>query len=459
MAVHTIKKGLDIPISGEPEQVIHEGKAVTRVALVADDYIGMKPTMHVAEGDKVKRGQLLFENKKEPGVLYTSPGAGEVVAVNRGEKRALLTVVVELNSRELSGKTTKRDLETFESYSGNDPAGLSRDEVVDLLVESGMWPCIRTRPMSKAPDPKSTPSSIFITATDTNPLSPVVDVVYEGNEDAFAIGLQCIAKLREGRIYLCRAPGSNVSAEYHSGVTIEEFEGVHPSGTVGLHIHTLEGVNREHIAWHINYQDVIAVGNLFTTGQLDVDRVVSLAGPSVSEPRLIRTRVGASTEELTDGELLEDDVRVISGSVLSGRKAMGEELGFLGRFHHQISVIHEDTEREFLGWLGAGIEKYSLTNLYISSLNRLKRFAFSTSTNGSPRPMVPIGMYERVMPMDIIPSHLLRYLIVGDLEKAEELGCLELDEEDLALCTFVCPGKYEYGPYLRRVLTEIEQEG
>ncbi|MEX2015469.1 MAG: Na(+)-translocating NADH-quinone reductase subunit A [Candidatus Hydrogenedentales bacterium] len=459
MAVHTIRKGLDLPIAGVPDQTIHEGAAVTRVALIADDYIGLKPTMFVKPGDKVLRGQPLCEDKKNPGVMYTAPAAGTVTAVNRGERRALQSIVIELGTRDRNKAATKAEFASLSSFSGKNVAGLSNDEVRALLVESGMWTAFRTRPYSKVPAIADQPAAIFITAMDTNPLAPNVDVVYKGNEEAFAVGLHCIAKLRDGRIYLCRQPGSAIGAGQHSGVQVEEFKGVHPAGNAGTHIHFIEGASRAHIVWYINYQDVISIGKLFTTGRLDVERVISLAGPSVLKPRLIRTRFGASTDELTQGELEEGEIRVISGSVLSGRIARGDILGYLGRFHHQISALREGREREFLGWLQPGGNKFSIVNVFSSNLVPGRRFKFNTNLNGSARAMVPIGTYEKVMPLDIVATHLLRSLIVGDVEAAEQLGCLELDEEDLALCTFVCPGKYDYGPYLRSVLTTIEREG
>ena len=239
----------------------------------------------------------------------------------------------------------------------------------------------------------------------------------------------------------------------------EQFAGPHPAGTVGVHIHFLDPVNANKFVWHINYQDAVAIGKLFTLGEIDVSRVIALAGPLVAHPRLLLTRLGASVDDLIEGELSGDENRVISGSVLTGRIASGAVMGYLGRYHHEISVIPEQRTRAFLGWLRPGIETYSTVNTFASRLIPGKKFKFGTSTHGSDGAMVPIGMYERVMPMDIQPTFLLRALIVSDVEYAQQLGCLELDEEDLALCTFVCPSKTEYGPLLRGVLNEIERGG
>lgn len=459
MAVHTIKKGLRLPISGEPEQRIEAASPSRRVALLGEDYIGLKPTMFVQAGDPVKRGQALFEDKKTPGVVYTAPAAGTVAAIHRGAKRAFQSLVIEVSEAERNGTLGDADFAAFEAYTGNDPAGLSRDQIRALLVESGLWTALRTRPFSKVPSPETIPHSIFVCAMDTNPLAASVDVVIKGRERDFEKGLICVAKLTEGKTFLCKARGSAVPANPNTGIQIEEFDGPHPAGTVGLHIHLLDPVHREKSVWHIGYQDVIAIGRLFSTGKLDVDRVISLAGPSVQRPRLLRTRLGASTDELVAGELKPGEPRVISGSVLSGRAAYGEVFGYLGRYHHQVTALPEGRQREFLGWLAPGTNKFSVVNVFASRLMGNKTYNFTTNLNGSPRAMVPIGTYEQVMPMDILPTFLLRALIVGDVELAEQLGVLELDEEDLALCTFVCPGKYDYAEYLRSMLNTIDKEG
>ncbi len=459
MALHTVKKGLDIPITGGPEQRIDNAPPPAKVALVADDSVGMRPTMFVTPGDAVKRGQLLYEDKKTPGVLYTSPGAGKVLAVNRGERRAFQTVVIELNENERSGNLTPDDEVPFNSYTGKAIAGLARDDIRTLLVESGLWTAFRTRPYSKVPAPDAEPQAIFVTAMSTDPLAPSADVIFDGRQAEFDQGLLCLVKLCEGTTYLCRAPGSKISADPHSGVITEEFDGPHPAGTAGFHIHTLYPVNSERTAWHIDFQDVIAMGKLFATGKLDVERTISLAGPAVKRPRLLRTRLGASTDDLVQGELERGDNRVVSGSVLSGRTAMGEVLGYLGRYHHQISALLEGRERQFLGWMMPGFDKFSVAKLFASSLFPGKKMPFTTAVNGSIRAMIPFGFYEDVMPMEIMPTFLLRAMMAGNIEKAEQLGCLELDEEDLALCTFVCAGKIEYGQVLRNMLETIEKEG
>lgn len=459
MAAHVIKKGLDLPITGAPAHDIDTGKKVERVAVTAIDHVGIKSTFRVKEGDSVKRGQVLFEDKKNPGVLYTAPAAGTVTAIHRGERRMLLSVVITLSDGERNGQPGDGEHVSFEAYADKAPDEMDEAAIRALLIESGEWTAFRTRPFSKAPEVDAKPHAIFITAMDSNPLAGPIEKTAEGRDEDLKTGLEAIRKLTDGTVYFCKSAASSLSHQGVQGISSEEFSGPHPSGLAGTHIHILEPVSLEKIVWTIGLHDVIAIGSLFRTGRLDVMRIISLAGPGAKKPRLIKTRRGASTIELCEGELRDGEQRIVAGSVLSGRNAGDEVTAYLSRFHTQISILSEGREREFMGWLAPGGNKFSVINTFISKLSPGKQFAFTTSTNGSPRAMVPIGMYEKVMPLDILPSYLLRSLIVDDMERAQELGCLELDEEDLALCTFVCPGKYEYGPILRRNLTEIEKEG
>ncbi len=444
-----IKKGLTLPITGQPEATVHDGAEVKTVALLGSDYVGMKPTMLVAEGDKVKKGQVIFVDKKLPEVKYTSPGAGTVLAINRGAKRVFQSVVIRLEGKKE---------ETFSSYSAEKLKKLDREAAKTFLLETGLWPTLRTRPFSKTADPKSPPHALFVTAMDTNPLAPPVQTIIEDNKQSFVDGLTLLAKLTEGKTYLCHANGVEVAGADLDFITTESFAGPHPAGNVGTHIHFLNPVSAQKKVWHIDYQDVIAIGKTASTGKLDTDRVISLAGPGVKEPRLIRTRVGASIEDLSKENLKEGDMRVISGSVFSGKTATGP-FAYLGRFANQVAVLKEGNEREFLGWQSPGFDKFSLQNVFASKLLPGKKFDFTTSTGGSKRSMVPIGSYEKVMPLDILPTQLLRSLLYEDTEEAQQLGCLELHEEDLALCTFVCPSKYDYGAALRKNLTKIEKDG
>jgi len=457
MAVHTANKGLELPITGAPEQKIEEAPAVSRVAVIADDYVGMKPKMHVKVGQEVKRGQLLFEDRKAEGVRHTAPAAGRVAEVNRGQFRALQSVVIELSDAAKAGQDAQVDLE---HYAGKKIGELERDDVVALLVESGLWALLRERPFSRTPSPSDEPpKAMFITAADSNPLSAEPSKALKGREDDFKAGVEVLAKLTEGKTFVCTKAGARVDAPKGKNISVEEFEGPHPSGTVGYHIHTLFPVTRGRTVWHVGYQATASIGRLFTTGQIDHTRVVALAGPQVKNPRLLQTRAGACLSELLAGELEEGDNRMISGSVLSGRDASAEVVGYLGVHANQISVLREGRERVFLGWLTPGFDAYSTSGIYLSSLTPDKKFDFTTTTNGSKRAMVPIGMYERVFPFDIMPTFLLRALLKDDTVRAEELGILELDEEDVAVCTFVCPGKHNYANVLRRNLDIIWKEG
>ncbi|MCL4121371.1 UNVERIFIED_CONTAM: hypothetical protein GTU68_041025 [Idotea baltica] len=442
-----IKQGLDLPISGQPKQDIQAGPSVTKVAILGDDYIGMRPTMLVKEGDTVKLGQALFEDKKRPGVLLTSPGAGTVSAVTRGAKRKFESIEIELNGD---------DEVTFASHS--DLGALERDAVQAQLVESGMWVSFRTRPYSRTPELGTDPNSIFVTAMDTNPLAADPELIIANNKDLFVSGLQVIRKLTSGKVHVCHRNDSRVPGDSIPNVELHEFSGPHPAGLPGTHIHFIDPVGPTKTVWQIGYQDVIAIGHLFTTGKLMTERVVAVGGPVVSEPVLVKTRLGANLEELVPSEKADlANARVISGSILSGRKASPNK-HYLGRFHDQVSVLEEGNKREFLGWQMPGADKFSVTKIYAGSWMK-KLFPMTTSTGGSKRAMVPMGTYEKVMPLDILPTQLLRSLISGDTEESQLLGALELAEEDLALCTFVCPGKYNYGEILRENLTVIEKEG
>ncbi|MCD8512765.1 MAG: Na(+)-translocating NADH-quinone reductase subunit A [Nitrincola sp.] len=442
-----IKKGLDLPITGEPTQTIEDAVKVGSVALIGYDYVGLKPTMAVKEGDRVKLGQVIFTDKKTEGVQYTAPGAGVIKVINRGERRVLQSVVIELDAEE--------EYVEFTRYDANQLSSLSREQVKDNLIQSGQWTAFRTRPFSKVPAVDTVPHSIFVTAMDTNPLCADPQVIIAEEAEAFKQGLSLLTKLTDGKVFLCKAPGTNIPTA--EGVTTEEFEGVHPAGNPGTHIHFLDPVSQKKTVWYIGYQDVISMAKLFTTGRLHLNRVVALAGPQVEKPVLVRTRVGADLTELTQGRLRTGKNRIISGSVWNGLTASGP-LGYLTRYANQITVLLEGDKREFMGWVAPGVNKFSVLNMFASMLSPGKRFDFTTTTNGSERAMVPVGQFEELMPLDILPTQLMRALVTGDIVLAMQLGCLELDEEDVALCSFACVGKYEYGPILRDNLTRIEKE-
>ena len=446
--VYHLKAGLNLPISGKPVQNIQAGPQIGSVALIGDDYIGMRPTMLVGVGDKVKLGQPLFNDKKTEGVVFTAPGSGTVKAINRGTKRKFESIEIEIAGDEQ---------ETFKRFDNLDE--LDRQTIEDQLVKSGQWQSFRTRPFSRTPNLGSEPHSIFVTAIDTNPLAAEPELIISANNELFVSGLQVINQLTEGKTYVCTRDDSRVPGEKIPDVEFEQFQGPHPAGLPGTHIHFVDPVGPTKTVWQIGYQDVIAIGHLFTTGQIMTERIVSVAGPRVGKPGLFRTRMGACLDDLIKlSEPILDNARVVSGSVLSGRKSEPMK-NYLGRYHTQVAVLEEGDHREFLGWQKPGFDKFSITKIYGGSWLKEKLFPLTTSTGGSKRAMVPVGTYERVMPLDILPTQLLRALLNGDTEESQLLGALELDEEDLGLCTYVCPGKNNYGSILRENLTLIEKEG
>jgi len=446
-----IKRGLDIPVTGKPEQRIHSGPRISRVGVLGRDYGTYKrlPTLLVDEGDRVRLGQPLVRGKHLSSVITTSPGSGVVESIERGARRFLRTIAIRLEGD---------DEETFNAWQPAELAGLNRAQVQENLLASGLWLAFRTRPYSLVADPETEPYAIFVTAMDTNPLAADPAVIIAESPDDFANGLTVVSRLTPGRVFVCQRAGAAIPADNQPGVTACEFAGPHPAGLAGTHIHFLAPVNEQRRVWHLNYQDVIAIGRLFTRGRLSTERIVALGGPQVVRPRLLRTRLGASIPELIRGELHSGESRAISGSILSGHHAVGSS-AFLGRYHLQVSVLREGRQRELLGWLAPGLRKFSASKVFMAGFLPNREFNLTTSRNGSPRAMVPTGAFERVMPLDILPTQLLRALVTGDTETARELGCLELDEEDLALCTFVETGKVDYGPILRQNLQQIMKEG
>jgi Na+-transporting NADH:ubiquinone oxidoreductase subunit A len=444
-----IRKGLDIPLTGRPAEVIEDGNPVTTVAALGTDVVGLKPRMAVRVGDPVKLGQTLFVDKRNPGVDFTSPGAGEIIAINRGTRRALQSVVVRLD-----GDAAVE----FERFDDERIPHLDRETVRRNLVASGLWTAIRTRPFSRIPDPETEPAAIFVTAMDTSPLAADPRLIIDETGKAFRNGLNALAHLTNGKVYVNTKPNPGFEVPTDAPFVHTEFSGPHPAGLAGTHIHFLEPVSENKTVWHLRYHHVISIGRLFVEGRLPTRRIIALTGPMAKRPRLLRTRLGASTSDLLQGELKPGPVRVISGSALSGHRAAGP-LAWLNRYHNQITVLAERSPREFLSWVKPGADKYSATRAYLGHVFNRRGYDLGTSQNGSPRAMVSIGSFESLMPLDILATPLLKALLVEDTDRAKALGCLELDEEDLALCSFACNGKYDYGPYLRMNLDEIEANG
>ncbi|MBW2448632.1 MAG: Na(+)-translocating NADH-quinone reductase subunit A [Deltaproteobacteria bacterium] len=443
----SIRRGLDLPIAGRPQQEVEPGPAIRQVALIGDDYVGLRPTFSVEEGDRVRLGEALFHDKRVPGMRWTAPAAGRVAAVHRGAKRRFESLVIELGD---GGE------ETFASGAAD------REGVRAALLASGLWAALRTRPFGRIPHPDSSPHSIFVTALDSRPLAPDPVQVIEGHEEEFVRGLRALSRLTEGAIHLCQRPGAGLPGADVERLEVHEFAGPHPAGLVGTHIHFVDPVDDKKTVWHVAYPDVVAIGHLLLTGRLQTERVVALAGPALQRPALVRTRLGARIEDLLVGRLGEGPVRIVSGSVLDGRAAVAPH-AYLGRHHLQVSVISDERPRPRLGWARPGFDRFSVKPAFAGFLRglagRRRELSFTTAANGDPRPIVPIGSYEKVMPLDLLPTPLLKALAVGHAERARALGCLELEEEDLALCSFVCPSKQDFGPRLREVLERLEREG
>lgn len=445
----SIKKGLDIPIEGTPASLLSDSKPVTSVALIGNDYIGMKPTMLVAVGDRVSCGQPLFTDKKNEGVMFTAPAAGTVTAINRGAKRKFESLVIDCNGDE-SLSFCPPD---------TDPEQMGEQELLDLLITSGLWTALRTRPYGKIPAVDSKPASLFVTVIDTEPLGPDIKLIYEQIHDDFKRGLTALAGALQIPVYVCHDETLNFPKMSSEQVSFVSFTGPHPAGLPSTHIHFLDPVHETKTVWHIDLQDVAAIGGLLQTGKLVSERIIALAGPSVKEPRHIHTISGASIAEICADELIgSESTRILSGSVLDGRQA-SENHQFLGRYHQQISCLPEGDGRELFGWLMPGGDRFSITRAFWSAFSKPEKFPFNTAVFGGNRAIFPLGTYEKVMPLDIIPVYLLKNLASGNTERAKELGCLELIEEDLALCSYVCPGKNNFAPMLRETLTTIEQEG
>ncbi len=447
MIKFNIKKGLDIPIAGMPRQVIEDTKIPHSVAVLGPNFNGLKPKMLVSVGDKVERGTPLFCHKDNPEVLFVSPSKGFVKEINRGQKRVLLSVVIEIEDLNDRGIPITK-LHSKEKSKKN--------FIKKCLFDSGLWTSFLTRPYSKIPNSNSEPSSIFVTAMDTEPLCPDADVIIKKDVEAFEEGIKRISILTEGKIFICKKENSDLHIKNFETF---EFSGPHPAGLPGTHMHFLDPPNTEKIVWSISYQDVIAIGKLFLTGYIDIYRTISIGGPLSKNPRLIKTVTGACLDDILEGEFSKsENCRIISGSILSGFHAVGD-MAYLGKYSKQITIIKEDKEKHFFGWIKPQPNKYSVMPVLLSAFRIFKKFELTSNLNGGRRAMVPTGVFESLMPQDFLPTQLLRALLVMDTDVAQSLGALELDEEDIALCTFACPAKYEYGTALRDNLTKIEKEG
>ncbi len=442
-----LSKGLDIPVLGAPTGAIEDAAATQAVAILGRDYIGLKPRLLVEEGDLVASGTPILFHKDLPDVLITAPRSGRIKAINRGARRVLISVEIEADA------SAPEPLDFSKTGDGTTPAGLT-----ERLCTAGLWTSFRTRPYSKVPEPGTMPAAIYVTAMDTEPLSGDASAIINEEPDAFTRGLEAIAKLTEGATYLCLETGAQLPGSDLPDITPVSFSGPHPAGLAGTHMHFLEPPSAEKLVWTIGFHDVIAIGRLLLTGHLDMRRTIALSGPLCTNPRMVRTDAGASMTDLCARDLAEGvPARIISGSILSGQAGDGPD-AYLGRYGRQITLIAEDKEQIPMGWIRPMASKYAVQPVLGSAIAK-KLYALTSNLNGGRRAMVPIGTFEQLVPQDFLPTQLLRALLVMDTDAAQALGALELDEEDVALCGFACPAKYEYGMALRDSLTKIEKEG
>ena len=452
-----ITRGLDLRLAGAPDQsAAPEKKEAKLIAHTGVDYVGMKPTICVEEGERVLAGQLLFLDKKNPGVKYTSPAAGVVKTINRGEKRAFQSIIVEADEGDAGMKSVE-----FPTFPEGELTDLCPNKVRDELVESGMWIAIRTRPFSRVPKIDSTPSSLFVNAADTNPHAPNPKLIVESRAQDFLNGLRVLSRVCGKKLWICLGedeykPDYVAALEAVPNAEVVRFTGKHPAGLTGTHIAKLDPCGLNKVVWSIGYQDAIALGALFTRGVLDCERIISIGGPTVKKPRLLRVQQGACLFELFANELEEVPTRMISGSVLNGRTAV-KGLAGLGRYVNQISAIGDDDPREFLAWTFPGLHKFSASRAVASTFLG-GTFKMTTALHGGMRAIMPNPAFDKVTPLDIEPTFLFKALEIGDLDKSEQLGAFELDEEDLALCTLVDYGKNDFGKTLRALLDKAMKE-
>ncbi|MFS4436630.1 Na(+)-translocating NADH-quinone reductase subunit A [Paracoccaceae bacterium GXU_MW_L88] len=447
MQQFTLKKGLDVPVTGAPQGGIEDGATVKTVAVLGQDYIGLKPRLSVQEGDEIAAGAPIFAHKDTPEVFVTAPVSGRIKAINRGARRVLVSVEIEVDP------SAAEPVDFSDVGDANTPEGLA-----ERLCASGLWTSFRTRPYSKVPAPDTRPAAIYVAAMDTEPLAGDAAQIIAADSAAFRRGIEAITLLTDGNVYLCHETGADVPGSDVNGVVAAGFSGPHPAGLAGTHMHFLEPPSASKIVWTIGYHDVITIGKLLETGKLDSSRVVAITGPLCKRPRLVRTVAGASMADLCADSLNTDEpIRMISGSILSGHMGEGET-GYLGRYARQITLIKEDHEQIPMGWIRPMPSKYAFQPVLGSAFAQ-KLYGLTSNLNGGRRAMVPLGTFEELMPQDFLPTQLLRALLVMDTDTAQALGALELDEEDVALCGFACPAKYEYGIALRDSLTKIEKEG
>ncbi len=444
-----IKRGLDIRLLGAAEKIYISSEKSRTYAVKPPDFPGLIPKLSVKPGDHVQAGTTLFFNKYFPDIRFSSPVSGEVKSVNRGERRRILEVVIETDPEM-----------RYVDFKPANLSELSRADIIKKLLDSGLWPMIRQRPYAVVAFPEKTPRDIFISGFDTAPLAPDMDFIVKGNAEDFQIGVDALSQLTEGKIHLSlngHYPPDDVFARAKN-VEFHYFTGPHPAGNPGIQIHHIHPVNKGEVVWYIQPQEVIMIGRLFRKGVYDAAKVIALTGSEVMKPVYFKLLSGASIEPLVKDKVTPGNHRYISGNVLTGSKIT--RTGHIGFYDNQVTIIPEGDKFEFLGWALPGFNKFSNSRAFMSWLAVGKKYRTHTNLNGSRRAFVMSGEYEKVLPMDIYPVHLLKAILVEDIDRMEKLGIYEIAEEDLALCEFVCTSKMEVQSLVRKgielMIREVE---
>ncbi len=441
-----IRKGLNIRLKGKPDKILIPEEKPGRYAVKPVDFPGLFPKMRVKPGAEVKAGTCLFWDKKNEDMKFTAPVSGIVRDVVRGERRRILEVVIDAKG------------DDYEDFGKSDPEKMDAGDIKNKLLVSGLWPAVRQRPYHVVANPEETPKSIFISGFDTAPIAADLDYIIElMPEEDYLTGIKVLRKLTEGKVFLNLAANSSSSTlKKTPGVEINYFSGPHPAGNVGIQIHHLDPVNKGEVVWYINLQDIVSIGKLFNEGKYAPDKIVALAGSEVEKPRYHRTRMGACIDTITKGNILSDNVRYISGNVLTGQKIAAD--GFLGYYDSTISVIPEGDYYEFFGWITPGFKKFSFSRTFPTWLMPKKKYRLDTNMHGGERAFVITGEYEKVLPMDVYPMQLLKAILIDDIDKMEQLGIYEVAEEDFALCEYICPSKTEIQSIIRKGLDVMIKE-
>jgi len=442
-----LKKGLNINLLGEANKVYASVKPTDKYVVKPTDFHELTPKLAVKVGEKVKAGTTLFFDKYNDKVNFCAPVSGEVVDIVRGAKRKILEVVLKADA-----------VISYENFTSDTAKNISREKIIETMLKSGVWPFVRQKPYDIVANPTDMPKAIFISAFNSAPLTIDNDFALYGLDELFQKGLDYITQLTSGKTHLNIDGNTNSSTVFTGakGVEINKISGAHPAGNVGIQVHHIDPINKGEVVWYLQPQDVIAIARLFTEGKYDASRIVALAGSQVKKPRYYRTIAGATIANLLVDNVNEGDNRIISGDILTGQHI--DVNGTLGFYHTTITVIEEGKEQEFLGWILPGLHKFSASKTFLSWLTPSKKYTLNANMHGEERAYVMTGEYEKVLPMDIFPAHLIKACMIEDIELMENLGIYEVSPEDLALCEFVCTSKIEVQSIIRHALDLVRKE-